>query len=166
MKQGNIHETLATWTQQPDQAAAKLSVTVKSAGAQGVVESGLFSWWSDLPVPLGGSGQAPSPSTLLLSAVASCAVVFVRDALAPQLGVRVEHIEASATCDTDYRGLLGIDEVPAGLGRIDLNIRVTSPEERARVEELYDLWGRRSPVLLALADGLTIERSLIVVPPG
>ena len=152
MKPGDIHETVASWTEDPDKAAARLDVSVRSAGPQGVVDSGLFSWWSDLPPPLGGSGQAPSPTTLLLSALASCAVVFVRDTLAPQSGVRVDHIEATARCDTDYRGLLGLGGVGPGLERVQLTIRVTSPEGESSVRQLYDLWEERSPVLLALTE--------------
>lgn len=166
MKPGDIHETVASWTEDPEKAAAQLNVSVRSAGPQAVVDSGLFSWWSDLPPSLGGSGQAPSPTTLLLSALASCAVVFVRDTLAPQLGVRVDHIEATARCDTDYRGILGLGDVAPGLGRVELTIRVTSPDTEPSVRKLYELWEERSPVLLALTNGIAIDTRLTVQPPG
>jgi uncharacterized OsmC-like protein len=58
------------------------------------MEHGSFSWHTDMPVPLGGTNEAPSPTALLLSALAGCAVVFIRDPLAPQLGVTVDTIEA------------------------------------------------------------------------
>ena len=51
------------------------------------MEHGSFSWRTDLPVPLGGTNEAPGPTALLLSALAGCAVVFIRDTLAPQLDV-------------------------------------------------------------------------------
>jgi hypothetical protein len=57
-----------------------------------------------MPAPLGGTNEAPSPTALLLS-------VFIRDTLAPQLGVTVDAIEATAECETDARGLLGMDSV-------------------------------------------------------
>jgi uncharacterized OsmC-like protein len=56
------------------------------------MEHGSFSWRTDLPVPLGGANEAPSPTALLLSALAGCAVVFIRDTLAPQLGVTVVNV--------------------------------------------------------------------------
>jgi len=55
------------------------------------MEHGPFSWHTDMTVPLGGTNEAPSPTALLLSALAGCAVVFM---LAPQLGVTVDTIEA------------------------------------------------------------------------
>jgi len=166
MKPENIHETIRALREEPERAAARLSVSVRSAGPQGVVESGLFSWWSDLPPSLGGSGQAPSPTTLLLSAIASCAVVFVRDTLAPQLGVRLDHVEATARCDTDYRGLLGLDGVATGLERVELSIEVTSPDPEAEVRKLLDVWKERSPVLLALTNGLAVDTTVSVRPPA
>lgn len=165
MKPGDIHETIASWTEEPERAAAHISVSVRSAGAQAVVDSALFSWWSDLPPSLGGSGQAPSPTTLLLSAIASCAVVFVHDTLAPQLGVSVEHVEATVRCDTDYRGLLGLGGVDPGLEGVELRIEVTSPDGEAAVRKLYDVWKERSPVLFALAKGLPIQTTLVVKSP-
>jgi hypothetical protein len=51
------------------------------------MEHGSFSWHTDMPVPLCGTNEAPSPTALLLSALAGYAVVFIRDTLAPQLGV-------------------------------------------------------------------------------
>ena len=53
-------------------------------------------------------------TALLLSALAGCAVVFVKDTLAPQLGVTVDAIEATAQCETDARGFLGMDSVRCG----------------------------------------------------
>lgn len=59
-----------------------------------MLEAGSFSWRADLPPTLGGTNQAPSPTALLLGALAGCAVVFIRDTLSLQLGVPVERVEA------------------------------------------------------------------------
>jgi hypothetical protein len=90
----------------------------------------------------------------------------VRDALAPQLDLRIDHIEATARCDTDYRRLLSIGGLAPGLERVELTIRVTSPEGEPSVRKLYDLWEERSPVLLALTNGLPVETRLTVQPPA
>jgi uncharacterized OsmC-like protein len=166
MKPAVIRETIESWTEEPGRALALLSVTARSAGAQAVVESGIFSWWSDLPRTLGGSAQAPSPSTLLLSALASSAVVLVRDTLAPQLGVAVESVEATARCDSDYRGLLSLDGVDPALGGVDLRIQVVSSDGEEAVAKLYRVWEERSPVFLALRKGLAIRTTLTVTAPA
>jgi hypothetical protein len=64
-------------------------------------------------------------------------VVFIRDTLAPQLGVRVEAVEATAQCEADFRGLLGIDGVAADLQNIRLDMRVESPDSEGDVQKIY-----------------------------
>lgn len=165
MKPAVIKQTVESWTEEPEGALARLSVTARSAGAQAVLEAGIFSWWSDLPRSLGGSAQAPSPTTLLLSALASSAVIYVRDTLGPQLGVAIESVEATARCDTDYRGLLALGGVDPALGEVDLRIQVVSSDGERAVESLYRVWEERSPVFLALTRGLAIRTSIAVTRP-
>jgi uncharacterized OsmC-like protein len=62
----------------------------------------------DLPPALGGENKAASPTALLLGALAGCAVVFIRDVLGPQQGVRIDAVEAQAQCRADFRGLLAM----------------------------------------------------------
>src|SRR3712207_9462818 len=109
------------------------------------MEAGPFSWSSDLPEPIGGTNQAPSPTALLLSALAGCAVVFIRDTLAPQLGVRVEAVQATAQCEADARGLLGMAGAEAGLQNIRLDVWVQAPGSEGDVQRAYEAWrGGRS----------------------
>ena len=80
------------------------------------MEHGPFSWHTDMPVPLGGTNEAPSPTALLLRALAGCA----------QLGVTVDAIEATAQCETDARGLLGMDSVAPDVRNVGLTIAIQS----------------------------------------
>src|SRR3712207_1089211 len=109
------------------------------------MEARPFSWNSDLPEPIGGTNQAPSPTALLLSALAGCAVVFIRDTLAPQLGVRVDAVEATAQCEADARGLLGMAGAEPDLQNIRLDMRVQSPDDESDVQRLYEAWRGRCP---------------------
>jgi uncharacterized OsmC-like protein len=152
MKSSVIAETQRLWQAEPDKAKGRPAVKACSDGAQAVLEAGSFSWRADLPPALGGTNQAPSPTALLLSALAGCAVVFIRDTLAPQLGVRVESVEATAGCESDARGLLGMNGAAPDLQNIELAIQVTSPAGEADARRLYDAWQERCPIYLALRE--------------
>ena len=83
MQAETIRKTVRLFEEQPEKARSKPTVKAHTDGSQAMMEAGPFSWNSDLPEPLGGTNQAPSPTALLLSALAGCAVVFIRDTLAP-----------------------------------------------------------------------------------
>ena len=150
MRTETINETIATWTNEPDKARGVPTVTARSEDSQAVIQAGPFTWRADLPPGLGGSNQAPSPTALLLSALAGCAVLFVRDTLAPQLGVRVAAVEATAQCQTDGRGLLGMAGAVPDLQNVILEVSVDSPDGEAAVAELARVWQERCPIYLAL----------------
>jgi uncharacterized OsmC-like protein len=124
------------------------------------MEHGSFSWHTDMPVPLGGTNEAPSPTALLLSALAGCAVVFIRDTLAPQLGVTLDAIEATAECVTDARGLLGMNGVAPDLSNVGLTITLQSSEPEDALRRVYQAWQERCPVYLALTKALPVATSL------
>ena len=110
------------------------------------------------PAPvLGGDNSAPSPTLLLLSALAGCAVVLIRDTLGPQLGVEVEAGEATVRCETDSRGLLGIDGVSPDLRDLSLELRIASPAGDAAVARLLAVWEERCPVYLALTKPMSVR---------
>jgi uncharacterized OsmC-like protein len=125
------------------------TVTARADRSQAVIEAGAFSWRADLPPSLGGSNQAPSPTLLLLSALAGCAVVFIRDTLGPLLNVPISDVRATARCRSDFRGLLGLDGALPDLGDIELSIEIASPDERG-ARSVFQAWSERCPVYLAL----------------
>lgn len=162
MKPETIQETVRLWEDQPDKAKSTPTVVARSnaGGGQAVMEGGPFSWQADLPAPVGGTNQAPSPTLLLLSALAGCAVVFIRDTLAPQLGVRVEAVEATAQCEADSRGLLGMDGVAADLQNVRLDVRIQSPDGEGDVQRIYDAWQERCPIYLALTKAMNVSLNM------
>jgi uncharacterized OsmC-like protein len=84
-------------------------------------------------------------------------VVFMRDTLAPQLGVRVEAVEATAQCEADARGLLGMAGAEADVQNIQRDIRVQSPDSEGDVQRLYDAWRERCPIYLALTKAMNVS---------
>jgi uncharacterized OsmC-like protein len=157
MKPETITATQRLWQAEPDKAKGRPAVTARSDGAQAVLEAGSFTWRADLPPALGGTNQAPSPTALLLSALAGCAVAFIRDTLAPQLGVPVASVEATARCESDARGLLGMGGAAPDLQNIELAIQVTSTGGDADVRRLYDAWQERCPIYLALVKPTSVK---------
>ena len=155
-----IRETLRLWEEEPDKAKGSPMVKARSEGSQATMEAGSFSWRADLPQPLGGTNEAPSPTALLLSALAGCAVVFIRDTLAPLLGVRVDAVEATAQCDADSRGLLGMAGAVPDLQNLRLEIQIQSPDGESEVQKLFDVWQKRCPIYLALVNPTDVSLTM------
>jgi len=155
-----ISQTVRLFEEQPEKAKTKPTVEAHADGSQAVMGSGPFSWNSDLPEPIGGTNRAPSPTALLLSALAGCAVVFIRDTLAPALGVRVEAVEATAQCEADARGLLGMDGAEPDLRNIRLDVRLQSPDGESEVQRLYEAWRERCPIYLALTKAMDVTLNM------
>lgn len=157
MKAETISATVKLWDSEPDKAKGTPNVRARSEGALAVMEAGPFSWQADLPSSLGGSNQAPSPTALLLSALAGCAVVFIRDTLGPQLGVEIESVEATASCEADSRGLLGMEGAEPDLGNLAIDIRVVSPDGEDGVDRVMAAWKERCPIYLSLIKPMALR---------
>jgi uncharacterized OsmC-like protein len=155
-----IRQTVRHFEEQPEKARSKPTVKAHADDSQAVMEAGPFSWNSDLPEPIGGTNQAPSPTALLLSALAGCAVVFIRDTLAPALGVRVEAVEATAQCEAGARGLLGMAGTEPDLQNIRLDVLVQSPDGEDDVQRLYEAWRERCPIYLALTKAMDVTLNM------
>ena len=134
----------------PDAGRGTPAVTATLANGRARLSAGPFNWEADLPQAIGGENLAPSPTAYLLGALAGCGVVFVRDTLVPQLGLRVDDVSAVARCKTDMGGLLGMPGSLPDLGDIELEIRISSPEPQARIDELQRIWEERCPIFLAI----------------
>ncbi|MGH8222393.1 MAG: OsmC family protein [Woeseiaceae bacterium] len=155
-----IRKSIDLWTKEPEKARVAPAVKARTQGPQAVLETGSFSWQTDLPPPLGGENKAASPTALLLGALAGCAAVFIRDTLAPQLGVRVTSVQAEAKCKSDLRGLLGMPGAVPDLEALELSVRIESPDGEEKIQALYGAWLERCPVYLALVKPLPVKTSL------
>ena len=150
MRTETIEATVEAWTKDPEKALGAPVVTARADESQAVIQAGPFTWRADLPPALGGTNEAPSPTALLLSALAGCAVVFVRDTLAPQLGVQVDAVDVTVRCERDARGLLGIDGAQPDLRKVTLEVTIQSPDGDTGVDKIAEVWQQRCPIYLAL----------------
>lgn len=134
----------------PTTARATPSVTATLTNGHARLSAGPFNWDADLPVAIGGQNLAPSPTAYLLGALAGCGVAFLHDTLAPEFGVRIDAVTAVASCTSDARGLLGMDDVSPALSDIAIDIEVTSPDPEDRTGPMLAAWRERCPIFLAL----------------
>jgi uncharacterized OsmC-like protein len=160
MKPDVIEQSVQLWGREPEKARVSPVVRARSDGAQAVVEAGPFSLQTDLPPTLGGENKAISPTALLLGALAGCAAVFIRDTLAPQLGVRVDGVQAEVRCRADFRGLLGMPGAAPDLEDLEIVVQIQSPESAEKVQRLYETWLARCPVYLALTKPVPVKAAL------
>jgi hypothetical protein len=59
-------------------------------------------------------------------------------------------VSATAQCEADSRGLLGLDGAIPDLSNVQLAIQIESPDPEANVRELLRIWQKRCPIYLAL----------------
>jgi uncharacterized OsmC-like protein len=156
----NIHETETLFRAEPDKARSKPTVTATLANGHARLSAGPFNWDADLPPVLGGENLAPSPTAYLLGALAGCAVAFLRDTLAPQFGVEIDDVTATASAASDLRGLVAVDGAVPDLTNLALDVRVATRSPGDRVEAMFDAWRERCPIYLALLKPNAIELSM------
>ncbi len=115
------------------------------------------------PAAVAGRRQSgPSPTALPLSALAACAVVFIRDTLGPLLNVPIAEVRATARCRSDFRGPVGLDRAAPDLEDVDLDVEITSPQEERDVRGVIQAWTERCPIYLALAKPMNVATNFTV----
>lgn len=146
----DIGETVRTFTDDPDKGRTAPAVAAVLVNGHARLSAGPFNWDADLPAVVGGGNQAPSPTAYLLGALAGCAVTFVNDTLAPEFGVEITDLRATARCRADLGGLVGVPGASPALAGLELDIEIDSPGPADRVEAVRTAWLERCPVYLAL----------------
>lgn len=145
-----LDESAQKFRSDPAAGLTTPSVTATLINGHARLSSGPFNWDSDLGPAVGGENLAPSPTAYLLGALAGCGVVFLRDTLAPQFGVTLDGVQATARCRADAAGLLGIEGTTSALDQIELSISVSSPDPADRLDAMFAAWRERCPIYLAL----------------
>ena len=152
-----LNESAETFRSDPASAVTHPAVTAILTNGHARMSSGPFNWEADLGPAVGGANLAPSPTAYLLGALAGCGVVFLRDTLAPQFGVTLSDVRATARCRSNVAGLLGIEGTSPLLEALELTIAITSPDPVDRVQPMVAAWKERCPIYLALRDPNAID---------
>lgn len=69
---------------------------------------------------------------------------------------------ATASCSADLGGLLGIDGARPNLGDLRVEISISTPSPRDRVDALQQAWLDRCPIYLAVRDANEVDTSFTV----
>jgi uncharacterized OsmC-like protein len=125
-------------------------VTATLTDGRAHLSAGPYKWEADLPLSIGGTNVAPSPTAYLLGALAACGIVFISDTLAPEFGVTVKGITAVARCRADLAGLVGIEGAVPDLTDLEIEITVNTPDPDSKTGPMLDAWQQRCPIFLAL----------------
>ncbi len=107
---------------------------------------------TDMPEPMGGSGNGSNPGWLLRAGMASCAATAIA-MRAATLGIALSTLEVNVQSESDARGLVGIPGVPTALGNMSMSIKIGADGvDEATLRELA-AWGEaNSPVSCTLRD--------------
>lgn len=149
----------------PPTGLTQPSVTASLLNGHARLTSGPFNWEADLGPAVGGENLAPSPTAYLLGALAGCGAIFLRDTLAPQFGVTLTDVEATASCRADVAGLLGIEGTDPALSEIALSLRIVSPDPAEQVDAMVAAWEARCPIYLALLRANPVALDVQVATP-
>lgn len=121
-----IERTIGVLSEHPEKArsADKPAKAVLDDGLRFRVE-GPDGWSlvTDMPAPMGGGASAPTPGWLMRASLASCLASVVAQRAA-QEGIELETLEVSTESETDSRGTLGVEGVPAGPQTLALRVRI------------------------------------------
>ncbi len=122
---------------------------------------------TDMPAPVGGGGNAPTPGWFMRAALAACDATMIALRAAHE-GIKLSRIEVTAESDSDNRGLLGVDDsVPAGPLATRTRVRLAAPNADAeRLRAIVDWAVQHSPVANALERAVPKEIELEIQPPA
>lgn len=150
MSASTITEAFEKYSAEPTAGQTAPAATATLANGRTRISAGKFNFECDLPPQIGGTGQAPSPTLYLLGALAGCAVSFVANTLAPQFGVVLDDVSATARCTSDLGALLGVDGTEPALQDLAVDIDITTSSDTDRVTALQEAWRARCPIYLAI----------------
>ncbi len=114
----------------------------------------------DEPKELGGTDLGPNPIELLLASLASCLSIAVRFH-ASRRNIRLDEVSVEASGELDIRGFMGVEGVKPGLKKIEVLLRIKSPEPEEKLRELLEFVEAHCPVADTLRSTTPIKLNLV-----
>ncbi|MEN2984581.1 MAG: OsmC family protein [Dictyoglomaceae bacterium] len=99
----------------------------------------------DEPQSLGGEDSAPNPVEVVLASLIGCLGIMI-SIVAKEKNISINNIKILAEGDLDPQGFMGNPNIRAGYQEVRVKIKIDSPLEREKLEELIQLVEKRCPV--------------------
>ena len=99
----------------------------------------------DEPVERGGTNLGPTPTDAVLAALVGCTNV-IGHKCAERLGIDIGHLDISAVCEFDRRGVTLSDEVEVPFQRIELNVETSGSASDIELQTLMDEVSKYCPI--------------------
>jgi len=125
------------------------------------LRAGAFEFAADEPPSVGGTGTAPNPVQLALTALGSCQAITYRY-WAEELGLRLDAVTITVEADFDtgaFFGFPGATGVPSPTA-VRSSVTLEGPEPTERYEKLVAAVDEHCPVLDLFTRPVPVERTV------
>ena len=113
----------------------------------------------DEPIERGGTNLGPTPTDTALAALVGCTNV-IGQKCASKLGIDIGHLNISAVCEFDRRGVTLEEEIDVPFSRIELNIEAFGSASAAELQDVANEVAKYCPLSkLFRAAGTIIEEN-------
>lgn len=124
-----------------------------------VAEVGGIRLVQDLPKAIGGTGEGPTPTELLLASLAGCFGI-VSALHKDRFGVNIESMEIEVSGLIDVRGFMGEDVKP-GFTEVSAVIKVKSDAAEEAVKKLIEFVRKHCPIEDTIASPTPVKVEVI-----
>jgi uncharacterized OsmC-like protein len=148
------HPERAVSTDAPATAVREEGLRFRVEGPTGVVTT-------DMAASVGGGASAPTPAWLMRAALASCDATLIAMEAARD-GVELTELKVSVDSETDFRGILGVDDsIDAGPRAVRVCIEVAAANAgEDRLREIVRRAETRSPVRDAVVRAVSMATEI------
>lgn len=99
----------------------------------------------DEPVARGGTNEGPTPTDTALAALIGCTNV-IGNKCADSLGIEIGHLNISAVCDFDRRGVTLVEEIDVPFERIYLKVETMAGVSQTDLTRLSEEVAKYCPL--------------------
>ena len=143
---------MSVYSKKPHLALSTIATTASvEDGLFCTVHEGDYQNTTDMPVTLGGTGQAPSPGVFARAAIASCIGIGLKMG-AIRSGVDLQRVDVDLEMDFDDSAMFGISDNAAAPLSTRLAIKFDSTATDEVLNRLVDTVLEIDPYFLALRD--------------